>query len=410
MKKKKKEKLFIPAAVLAAVFLFTGCLGEDGEVYGQEKVLEYVNSICKEPCRLEGKKLVEENPDNMEYYFRTQNRDLSFQANSFLSPVTIDLSAPLYYTRGLSCSYVQEVHNLYREELEAVLQADQQYLEEYGWIYLMSFDDIDRTVDTILAADQVYRQELEYNSEDFLKENPLTSIHLVWQRSQQEAKDHETWVNMTNVGITGQNQKEELTKRLGDLYAQLCVDGKIENAQDVPEEYLADKHVSLLSVIELNGEEMLYDEEDNPCGVYRLNTEDYKYCWYNKELKSYMLVMDTGLLDDSMSYPMINREYVKALGGSYRAAVRDDAYISAWSIDGDTWTMKTEYGDGSIQELQVEKNGREIDLPYLTVEEDSNVGATFCAGVRAEDFCRLFDLTYEVDEEQGKIMFARAKG
>lgn len=353
MKKKKKEKLFIPAAVLAAVFLFTGCLGEDGEVYGQEKVLEYVNSICKEPCRLEGKKLVEENPDNMEYYFRTQNRDLSFQANSFLSPVTIDLSAPLYYTRGLSCSYVQEVHNLYREELEAVLQADQQYLEEYGWIYLMSFDDIDRTVDTILAADQVYRQELEYNSEDFLKENPLTSIHLVWQRSQQEAKDHETWVNMTDVGITGQNQKEELTKRLGDLYAQLCVDGKIENAQDVPEEYLADKHVSLLSVIELNGEEMLYDEEDNPCGVYRLNTEDYKYCWYNKELKSYMLVMDTGLLDDSMSYPMINREYVKALGGSYRAAVRDDAYISAWSIDGDTWTMKTEYGDGSIQELQV---------------------------------------------------------
>ena len=59
-------------------------------------------------------------------------------------------------------------------------------------------------------------------------------------------------------------------------------------------------------MIELNGEEMLYDSNDNPYGQYGLTTDDYKYCWYSKEQESYMMVMDIGLVCDNMSFPMIN--------------------------------------------------------------------------------------------------------
>lgn len=53
----------------------------------------------------------------------------------------------------------------------------------------------------------------------------------------------------------------------------------------------------------------------------------------------------------------------------------------------------------------MKRNGETIPLAYKTVDEERNVGATFCVGVTAEDFCKLFDLRYTVDESAGKICF-----
>ena len=71
------------AFLLLTVFLFfcfTGCVGKDGEIYGQREVLEYVDSVCAEPYHLVERELVEEDPDNMEYRFMADNRELSFTA------------------------------------------------------------------------------------------------------------------------------------------------------------------------------------------------------------------------------------------------------------------------------------------------------------------------------------------
>ena len=118
-----------------------------------------------------------------------------------------------------------------------------------------------------------------------------------------------------------------------------------------------------------------------------------------------MMVMDIGLTTDQMSIPLIIREYVTALGGTYRTSSQDEVYISTWTIGGDTWIMEAEYDDNEIRSLEVRKNGSPLELPYITVEEDIQVSATFCVGVTVEDFCRLFDLTYEIEEEQGKVLF-----
>ena len=104
MKTGKKPVLLI---LSAAVLFFSGCLGRNAEVYGQRHVLDYVDSVCSEPYELLGRELIEEDPDNMEYYFRTLDRDLDFQANSYLSPVWIDATETSFYTREISCDYVQ---------------------------------------------------------------------------------------------------------------------------------------------------------------------------------------------------------------------------------------------------------------------------------------------------------------
>ena len=61
--------------------------------------------------------------------------------------------------------------------------------------------------------------------------------------------------------------------------------------------------------------------------------------------------------------------------------------------------------DKDIQDLRITRNGETIAIPYVTYEEDRNVNSTFCVGVKAQDFCKLFDLRYTVDESVGKICF-----
>lgn len=364
-----------------------------------------MDELCGEPYELLEKELIEENPDNMEYRFKAQNRELYFNANSYLAPITIDATKTNFYSKEISCDYVNAVRSLYSSEVNQVLAQDPHYLEEQGWIYVLSFADLESVVDTVLAADQVYLPEAQYNSTEFLKQHPLRTIHLTWQRSEEEALAHETWVNLTDVAVNGLNTREALYDKLADCYAQCYVDKKIENGTGIPQRYLADKHRSYLTSIKLNGSEMLYDRNENPYGPYGLTTDDYKYCWYSDAADSYMLVIDIGLTSDNMSFPLILREYALALGGEYECYAKDDVYCSTWEIGEDVWQMTAKFHDNEIIKLKIEKNGRPLDISYVTSADDSQVGASFCVGLTASDFCSLFGLSYQVDEEQGSIQF-----
>lgn len=399
------------AGVLLIVILLvlTGCVTADGKVYGTREVLRYVNDICREEYELLGRELIEKKPDNMEYYFCTKERGLEFKANSYLSPIWIDATETSFYDKKISCDYVSVVHDLYYEEAETIIEKSPLCVpgDMYSFrMYILSFSDIDRIVDTILAADEIYQQELAYNSKEFLEKYPLMSVHLVWNRNQKEAQTQDTWVNVADIDINGQNDREELSERLAEAYVQGCVDGEIENMDGIPDQYLDAAHVSYLNTIRLNGEEMLYDCDDNPAASFSLSTENYKYSWYNDALGSYMMVTDIGMYWDNMSYPLIVREYVHALDGTYDTQRNGNKCISTWTIGADTWVMKGSYDD-DIQSLTVEKNGKRLEIDYITCEEDHNVGATFCVGVTVEDFCELFDLDYEVDEAAGEIRFSR---
>lgn len=399
----KSTTAVLTSLLCLACLGLTACTTKDSEVYGEKEVLKYVDEICEEPYELIEKELTEESPDNMEYRFRTKERELYFEANSYLEPVYIDASQTMFYDRHISCDYINVVRDLYNDELDRVLAGDRHYLAEYGWMYVLSFSDIESVAETVLAGDEVYRQEAAYNSLSFLKENPLRSIHIVYHRSEVEAQEHETWVNLGDVAITGQNDYEELCDKLAGWYAQSYVDGEIENGSDIPQRYLEDRHKASLPSIELNGAEMLYDSKENPYGPFLLSTDSYKTCWYSDTMESYMLPVDIGLTSDDMSFPLIIREYVLALGGKYDNESEEENCKSSWEIGDNEWEMTAKFRDNEILSLEIKKNGKVLDIPYVTSDEEGEVGASFCVGLTADDFCRLFDLSYEVDEEEGTI-------
>lgn len=393
------------AALLTAVFLLAGCSGPDGEIYGEDKVLEYVDGICAEPYTLVGTELVAQLPDDMRYGFVTDGRGLAFSAHSTLTPIVIDASVTNFYTKSITCDYVSAVHELYREDVVAALSEAENYREREGWMYLLNFSDIDASVDTLLSADRVYAEELNWNSPEFLQENPVARVHLVWNRSIEEAEAHETWVNITDVYLTGRLTRQSLYDELANRYAQLYVNGKIENGDDIPQEYLKDKHVSRLDTLTLNGKPLAYDTEDNPYNQFGLTTDDYAYSWYSDAAGSYLLAADVGYMSDSSSFPLILREYVLALGGSYDRETDGEQSVSRWSIGDDSWMLISRLEDSNVTQWRVSKNGVPLDLDWYTVDQEREIGATFCVGVPAEDFCRLFNLTFTVDEAAGVLAF-----
>lgn len=382
----------------------TGCLGADAEIYGKDEVLDYVAAVCDEPHILTDQDLVEQTPDRMEYIFEVTGRDLTFTADSYLEPITLDAST-IGYSREISCNYVNAVHDLYRDELKQVLKENPHYLPEHGWIYLLSFDDINEVVETILEGDRIWQQELAYHDSTWLKENSITSIHLVYHTSEEEAKEHSNWVNLTDIGITGSHDYEELYEKIAKIYTQKVTDGKIIDPS-VPETYQENQHVSTLTSIQLNGVEMEYDNDDNPASSYGLTTEDYKTVWWNEEENSYMILCDIGMIREDMSYPLIIREYVNAQGGEYSVKVTGDRYKSLWTVGTNTYCMDVTYDEGEIQKFKLTQNGEPLGIEFLTYEDDPNVKATFVIGLKVSDFSQILNMTYHIDEATRTLSFS----
>ena len=140
-------------ALAMAGLLLAGCTGVDGKIYGQREVLAYVDDLCSEPYDLVGTELVAQLPDDMRYDFVTRERGLAFTAHSTLSQVVIDASPTVFYTKSITCNYVQAVHALYQDQVQAALARGRTWMPDYGWMYLVEFADLDDVVDTLLAAD-----------------------------------------------------------------------------------------------------------------------------------------------------------------------------------------------------------------------------------------------------------------
>ena len=394
------KRLILPA--LLSSLLLASCATIDSDVYGEEDVLDYVRSVCTdEEFELVSSEQVEDRPKNVEYTFRSRERDLTFTANSYLDNVTIDGSSTIFYSKEISCTYVSEVHELYRDRAVRILEELPTY--DDGWVGLLSFDDLDQVAEVMARAEEVYREELDYNGEDFLRGHPLLNVHLAWYPSQEDLEAHQSWINTADFGIIGLRSREELYQRLADKYAQMCVDSQLDELASIPEEYTQDKHVSRLDYIYLDGTKMTYNSQEDSVNQWSLITDRFCYCWYSQETGSYMLPCDIGYVTDSASVPLIVREYVSALGGSY--SLEPEEGLSTWQIGDNTWQMESQFSDNEITEFQVTKNGEPLDLPFVTADEDTEVGARFCVGLKVEDFASLFDLDYRIDENTKRINF-----
>lgn len=378
-----------------------GCATIDSKAPGKAEVLAHVNELCGERYELVSVETLEERPEKIEYTFRSRERELEFTATSYLSQMYFDATPLNYYSREISCDYTEAVRALYRDEVQKALAECELYdgSSDSGGstLRVSEFDELSEAASVLARLHELYEQELDYNPPSFLEEYPLARIALYRAPEQ---------VRLGVYKVDGSESFDAIYEELAGDYAQSYVDGKFFEGGDIPGKYLENRHVSDLTAIYLNGGEMLYDTERSPYSNYGLTTSDYKRCWYSETEQSYMLVSDVGMVFDSSSVPLIIAEYVQALGGTYTTEEKKDgSFVSSWQIGSDIWEMRSMYDSRKdvVTYLKVEKNGKALDIPFITVDQDRNVGATFCVGLRVEDFAKLFGLTYTIDEGQRAI-------
>ncbi|NCB91436.1 MAG: hypothetical protein EOM40_02530 [Clostridia bacterium] len=403
MKKKRKRKHLVQMTLLCFVCLFLcACTTIDGDVPGKKEVSKYVKESVSEKYELESVEKIQEHPDKVEYTYSSKKRDLIFHAYSYLANITIDACSTSFYSREISCDYVSIMQELYYDDAEKILKNAECYDKEDEVFMIHDFDDVADIAKTIIQADRIYSKELEYNDKAFLKENPLMDL-VIWRT---DPLDEESWIYVGRENLTGTREYSEVYGSITKKYAQLCCDNHITDKK-IPEKYTRDLHVSTLNTIMLNGKEMLYDINDTPYSTYGLTTDSVRKSWYNKQFDSYMLVCDIGLMPENGSGFMVINEYVTALGGTYH--LDTEKMITKWKIGTDRYEMRAKYSkkddEDSVISLDIKKNGEKLDIRYLTYKEDREVGISFGVGIPVEDFVKLFDLDYKIDEENETLIF-----
>lgn len=398
----KKRFLFFAGMLLAVCF--SGCTTVDGQPYGQGRVLAYVReAVPAEAYTLVSVEQVGESPANVEYTFRSEQRELIFRANSYLAQICID-TPTLFYQKEISCGYDEAVWALYADQVSAEFAKSD--LHSGAGMELMDFEDIGEAAETLFSASSVLSGELAYNGEEYLREHLAKTVSVRWYADAQARAESRSWVSVCDVCLDGLTTEQTYYDGIANAYAQKVVDGEIPDMGDIPTPYLENKHLSRLEHIFLNGTEMTYDQVDNPFSSFRLSTYQYKTCWYNSEMGTYMMAVDVGYHAESASFPLIIAEYVQALNGQWEMCENG----LKWSIGGDRWqlTCKRNSQAPYLTGLKLTKNGKAVPVSYLTASQDSRLDAVFCAALPLADFAGLFHLEYAVDEAAGCVYFTSA--
>ena len=104
-------------------------------------------------------------------------------------------------------------------------------------------------MDYFAAADDVYKEELDYNSEDWLIDNPYEKYSLFVARSDSIN------VNFGSLAINGTWDNDKLLDYVSFCYASAVKEGRLET-EVIPQKYIDTAHVSTLHHIYLNGEDL----------------------------------------------------------------------------------------------------------------------------------------------------------
>lgn len=82
---------------------------------------------------------------------------------------------------SISSDYVQQVHDIYIDDVTSILEdyTYEQTIDKYRCNYKIAFDDpadVPELVELLVRANDIYSEELDYHSEDWVKENYLALV------------------------------------------------------------------------------------------------------------------------------------------------------------------------------------------------------------------------------------------
>ena len=389
----RKSMLFALTALLAVTML-TGC-GAHGRLYGKSKVLKCMeDEVSQEKYSL---KSVEKVPDadvSTEIYtFQSKDRDLEFVAKNTRSSVFPDSAV---YGRAIIPQYVEAVHGYYQDDIENILENSDLVIDGKR-IYVESYEDLAGLVDYLTAADDVYKEELNYNSEDWLIDNPYEKYSLFVARSDSIN------VNFTSLAINGTWSSDKMLDYVSFCYASAIKEGRLE-AEAIPQKYKDSAHISTLHHIYLNGED-LSQKAHATAKKKKLNnnSESMYYSGYCYKLEDYVIPLNVGLTDEKYA-PQIMEEIFDLLDVDYD--IEYDRGVVSWEYNNEKWKIEAHEKDNEIQSFIIKKDGKEVDIPYVICGEwTSPISGTYVVGIRATDFADIFDLKMQADEFGDCIKF-----
>lgn len=345
----------------------------------QNRVEKYVKEQCPEDFTLIS---TNEHSDSFfstttEYTFETAGRKLTFTATTSTMP------------KYAVCNYKDTVLGLYYNRIEEELFQCPYYNDSSpfdssppdGYFNVYSYDQLEEIAETLEKCNQIYAEELAYNSAEFLKENPAAEIKLEY-RLQNEIYNSDKI--LCTIPIDGSASAEDLLPMFSLSYAQLFKDYPDDNPGDVPKQYMDKVHVSNLAII-FNGQ--------------KLDATDYGDCWYNTEAGCYMVYLFVNnsslLLYDYMD--MLNVDYSTDSGGT----------TVYWESKDGNWELKRQQDeDGNLlrQGTKLSKNQKEI--PGIT-EKNARYddGEYIFVSVPIDDFASMLDLDYTIDEDDFSVSF-----
>ncbi len=392
----RKSKNIVYLLFVFSMLLLTGCVKrltlED--LPKEQKVLKYVDGQCPEPYSYTGSE-VDDDRGGITYYFLT-DWGFEFTAHSYISQgfLTND-------TTRLSNEYASAVRLLYKEQAEAVIENNSlmKDLDFSGTVSVMdvdiaSYDDLSGIVQTLDELNEIWKQELALYSHSFA----MASIHIRWNAAKADGLSSSRIIDIGTAEIDGTLDAESLLEDLQESYRSLYQSGDVLYFNEETSD--SDRMLQALYPVVIDERNCHYIDV-----TYNEEREAY-YVDFVSNITHYG-TEPWEILEETVGMEWENHvEYDDS--NMFERNPLKQAWCE-WTINGTTWKIsyridRSAFNLKKDEQLTLEKDGVITDeIEFLDLNPENDTGLAYA--VSLDDFCRLFDLQYEIDSINGSIAF-----
>ncbi|MDO4966918.1 MAG: hypothetical protein Q4E51_09465 [Lachnospiraceae bacterium] len=386
--------------IICILTLFvTGCSAK-GPLHKKSYVIKKVaEDVPSERYKFDRKEPVPDADVSTEiYYFKSKDRDLEFRAINTRGPAFFESGL---YAKALHILYADDVHTLYDDEIKKVLE-NGGFSTKDNRFNIDSFSDLSNVADTLIKADDIYKEELNYNTIEWMEDNPYDKYRIAKKFINDKGK--ERGYTAGGVSINGSWDKKSLYDYLCFQYATYILEGDFSDPT-VPKSVMDMAHTPSLKHVYINGIEVSETGYQNTKveGAYN-NSESSYYADYCYKLRDYVLTFNTATVPEDCG-PHATEEYLDVLAPGYEVEYKKGIY--KWQYNDSSYeSHATENKDGYVDSFIIYKDGKDCQIPFVKCGEwTSPVHGVYSVGITVHDFAKLFDLTVEIDEENESVYF-----
>lgn len=398
----KKGSLIVLISMLILVMVsLTGCIGVQ-QVPSKREVMEFVDELCPNEeveytvSKGKGKYY---NEKQVIYSYSSLERDLDFAVIATVEPD--GYIKGIWYPR-IKETYRNNIRIFYKDELEPIFTKydatfdigkiplgsafDEDFDYKLAREFMVSIDSYDEMLELVELCHElnmVYSQETQYNSQSWMDENPLFSIH----------------VNIRNVTgnyyinefiyINGNTDYEETYNELTHIYIQHVFDGDI--IDDTGFDY-SDLHKSELAIL-VDGKPVERDDINGETSVNTWKPESF-VAKYDYSTSTYYMPINPRINKDTN--PELLEFYLECADGKLNdySKLETEFKVGSHKYVINIEIIKNDI-NGYIDYFTIEKDGSDMNISVQDRERDGQ----YVFWVSLEDMAEIFNFSYTIDED-----------